>query len=922
MLAHDAMRTGSTPEEIRPPFERKWYRLFPDEGLMAGLQPILAEGRVFLGTLRGTFYALDAETGKDVWKFRAGGPILHAGAVADGRVFFGCADGKVYALDASNGGLLWSLPTGAAVWNAPAVWEGVVFIGSRDGSLYAIEAKAGKVLWRAKTGGPLLNSPALDPKRRRVYIGSEDMHVYAFHSDTGALLWRSPQLPGVSLRGYHPVIAPDGSVMVTTMPSLPLDDILHPILCCGERSLVREVFGLEHFHLWRYSKEEQERVREKVFALLARPETYKAQLAFIRRRLEEQPAYQTFFVLHPETGRPKFVAPIVYAESMNGPGAPPIVTPDGQIIVKFQALLRSRYGHYSPFLNVGFLDTTTGHITPLMDQSRTYGWHESLLLVHDEQSQLVVAGRMLINAHQDNVNALNLETREGYEQPFCRNIHEPHPGEALGIWTHLWRGETLPVGKEWLARGTAVYGGGSAVDTCVVVSGDSFYYLPTHELNAGCALIAYRMAPQGTAHQEHPLPSIPLREEEIERLREAPWDWDILETPRLRRFVLDTLPAKVPGTRQQPLTEQARARVAAVGDADLERFIWAVKKPQGPKGDKADLLRARLDKAVGEVVSALWRPLAFPPGKHPPEAYWLFLDPTETLYALSRAYPFLTPNRQKQVREYVAALRASGGPLEGPLGRPTMDIGRGKPRELYDIPVDLVRFAHDIVRSDVARLYPLWLWAEVAKDWGDIRKHWPALRPLVHRKPNPFEEDCHNGHLAGLIAYCRLAKRMGDEEALGWGVRAAREAMRERLLYEFAHPKGGLITPVPVSRTIFGRWRHLTPEVGEMLATYAGDIHRELMRLYVDYHRPTWWLAWGVELLWRNESPFSFPTMSLEVFSARAFILKEPFEALEGFLDLPWCRADLGYIQKLVLLLEALGSPPKPGLGTFTLNRR
>ena len=173
------------------------------------------------------------------------------------------------------------------------------------------------------------------------------------------------------------------------------------------------------------------------------------------------------------------------------------MTPDGRVIVKFQALLRSRYEHYSPFLNVGYLDTATGHITPIMDQSRTYGWHDSLLLVHDEQCQLSVAGRVLINTHQDNVNAMDLDTLRGYGEPFCRNIHEPQPGEAVGIWTHVLRGTPLPVGKEWLARGTAVYGGGSVIDVPVSVAGDSFYFLPTHEINAGAALIAYRMQADG-----------------------------------------------------------------------------------------------------------------------------------------------------------------------------------------------------------------------------------------------------------------------------------------------------------------------------------------------------------------------------------------------------------------------------------------
>jgi hypothetical protein len=164
-----------------------------------------------------------------------------------------------------------------------------------------------------------------------------------------------------------------------------------------------------------------------------------------------------------------------------------------------------------------------------------------------------------------------------------------------------------------------------------------------------------------------------------------------------------------------------------------------------------------------------------------------------------------------------------------------------------------------------------------------------------------MEEDCRNGHVAGLIAYCRMAKHVKDDAAVEQGLAAARQAMRERLAHEFAHPRGGVMSQVPTLRTVFSRWRHLTPDVGRLLALHVPDIQRHLMDVYVDYHRPTWWLAWNVELMWRNESPFSFPTMSAEVFAARALILGEPAEKLRGFVDLPWCRADLFHIQKLAL---------------------
>ena len=900
MLAHDAARSGATSNEIRPPFERKWYRLFTDEGLMAGIQPIIADGRVFVGTMTGILHAMDSNTGKDLWRFKTGGAILHTCAVVENKVFFGNCEGKIFAVNAGDGRLLWSVKTGSAIWNSPLVHKGVVVVGSRDGMLYAIAIQTGRIKWKAQTGGPLLSSPALDIETGRLYIGSEDMHVYAFDLDKGARLWRSSKLPGVSFRGYHPVVAPDGSVMITVTPSISLDSF-NPILY----DMVKEIFG--DFASWRHTKEENERLHRQNFEVMEKPDTYTRQLQYIRKRLTEQTVYQTFFVLHPDTGKQKFVTPIVYAESMNGTGSPPVVTPDGKVVVKFRALLRSRYQHYSPFLNVGYLDTSTGQITPIMDQSRTYGWHDSLLLVHDEQCQLTVGGRVLINTHQDNVNGMDLDTLIGYSEPFCCNIHEPKPGEAIGIWAAILRDQPLPVGKEWLARGTAVYGGGSVIDMPISIAGDSFYYIPTHEINAGAAVIAYRMQSDGRAGKSTELPTARLTESEWEKIQKLPWEWDMLETSRLNH-VLKRLPEKVLGTRQQPLTQEAANVVSDMADAELDRFIWEVPITKFQHRSVLASHQKELSQCVKELISNRWRPLLFPPGKHPREAYHFFIEPTETLYTLALAYKYLDPDLQRDVKQYVAAMSSPGGPLEGPIGRRRYDSGVGAVRSLYDpVPESMIQVRDDIVRSDLARLYAFRLWADVTGDWNRIEQNWDFLRKLIDQPPNKMEEDCRNGYLAGLIAYCRMAMRMNDKEAVEKGIKTAQKAFRRRLEYELAHTRGGLITKVPVLRTIFGRWRHLTPEVGRLLAAYAKKTHQNLMDVYVDYHRPNWYLAWNVETMWRNECPFSFPTVAAEVFTARALILREPAKKLTRFLDIPWCKADLFYIQKLVFTIEAHG---------------
>ena len=57
------------------------------------------------------FYALDAATGAEVWRFKTGeDPEIHnqvgiqsSATVANGVVYFGCRDSKFYALDAATG---------------------------------------------------------------------------------------------------------------------------------------------------------------------------------------------------------------------------------------------------------------------------------------------------------------------------------------------------------------------------------------------------------------------------------------------------------------------------------------------------------------------------------------------------------------------------------------------------------------------------------------------------------------------------------------------------------------------------------------------------------------------------------------------------------------------------------------------------
>ena len=64
---------------------RIWGGAIPGRGLSA---PAVANGRVYLGTDKGRLMAIDTETGKKVWEYEGGTPLLGAPTVTKDRSLY------------------------------------------------------------------------------------------------------------------------------------------------------------------------------------------------------------------------------------------------------------------------------------------------------------------------------------------------------------------------------------------------------------------------------------------------------------------------------------------------------------------------------------------------------------------------------------------------------------------------------------------------------------------------------------------------------------------------------------------------------------------------------------------------------------------------------------------------------------------
>ena len=183
---------------LRPPFRRIW--MFRGRVLLE-FPPAVADGRLYLPTFDGRFYALDGATGKPIWRHDSGRCAWASPALARGVLYqtflnrsrncdarTSSLGGELDAFDAASGRVRWRAPLGPSE-SSPLVADGLVFVGDWTGAVRAIDARTGGRRWAFRTGGPVKGSLALGGGR--VFVGSYDGHVYALDARTGRLAWRA-----------------------------------------------------------------------------------------------------------------------------------------------------------------------------------------------------------------------------------------------------------------------------------------------------------------------------------------------------------------------------------------------------------------------------------------------------------------------------------------------------------------------------------------------------------------------------------------------------------------------------------------------------------------------------------------------------------------------------------------------------------
>lgn len=361
----------------------------------------------------------------------------------------------------------------------------------------------------------------------------------------------------------------------------------------------------------------------------------------------------------------------------------------------------------------------------------------------------------------------------------------------------------------------------------------------------------------------------------------------------------------------QNIVDQASTNLAAnpakLTETDFSEFILytPVFKPFS-HNPGASRVAAKLEAHVSQFLDGFpWKAFQHTMGISAYEVY--FDHPDELFYSLSRARPYLSSLTASRSKILLASLLSNSPPwsMEG------FDRTIGQSRESYDIPPNL-RLGGRGSASSAFGVYAFWLYCQVFEDSAAVRKNWGSIRermqPLLSgsykfdvQKKNYSRDEAAklNGDLAGLLGLVRLARWASDPSTEKLARAKAANLLQLRVDLERINPQiveksGGSSKNLHYYK--LSRYCDLVPEVAEAIRKLSAGCGQARLRTFRE-ERNAWYMAYGDRFI-GGENYTSPADFARALFAGAALVEQLPASQLLNFVDVPWCKGDLFFIEK------------------------
>jgi outer membrane protein assembly factor BamB len=154
--------------------------------------------RVYVGTFASELLAIDLATHDIVARYETEDWVWGSPAFADDVLYFGDLGGQLYAVRVTDTGFdpVWKKGVSKeAIRATPLLTDGLVIVGSKDKHVYAVKKEDGSPVWDTKTKGEVLTELVLVPGDEDpsdvVVVGTTDADrlIMAYQVDTGDEAW-------------------------------------------------------------------------------------------------------------------------------------------------------------------------------------------------------------------------------------------------------------------------------------------------------------------------------------------------------------------------------------------------------------------------------------------------------------------------------------------------------------------------------------------------------------------------------------------------------------------------------------------------------------------------------------------------------------------------------------------------------------
>lgn len=158
--------------------------------------PVVVDGRGYIGGEDRYLYCFDPVTGKILWRTPVEGSAESSPCVARGRLYIGTSRGYLHCLDAKTGKNLWGFRTLGDTDSTPVYYAGCIYVGCATGNtgekghLWCLDALTGKRIWHLDFPRGIWATVALNPAKKRLYVGCNDGVFYALRMGDGSLVWK------------------------------------------------------------------------------------------------------------------------------------------------------------------------------------------------------------------------------------------------------------------------------------------------------------------------------------------------------------------------------------------------------------------------------------------------------------------------------------------------------------------------------------------------------------------------------------------------------------------------------------------------------------------------------------------------------------------------------------------------------------